>query len=416
LWIGTFAIIFAPKVITIYKDASGLLAQRVSDSKASASDIGSRTQVGRTIKDLAQVPIRLMDRVTLRTYVSILEKELIVARATLATLDANEGVLALGTAGSAANHMPNRNNSFTSGGGTTAASVNGNGNGNNGFSSLATPTNASRNATPNNGNGGRAYATTTTGSPRAAGREISSGRPAGTTTSYNKYIAPATSVSGVRSSTPKASTSPPSSGMTGTQMAVITTHASSRATVSTGLVECKVPASPSSRSVMDSSASPLATCGGIGEPPCMPNDVAPMSIHTTNHNNNNSGFGNGINEASRLGQPPSPASMSRINTFPSTTAAPLAPPSNQGSSSVAPSPLPPSSSGSGRLSSGETRFRHIGMVTATTTNASGGSSGAGIVVSRPTPTIPGGNNGTQSNSSGIGDENTSLLPNVLPSS
>jgi hypothetical protein len=98
-WItlSTLGIVFAPKVITIYKDASGILAQRISDSKASASELAARSaQTGRTIKDLAQQPIRLMDRVTLRTYVNLLEKELTAARAALATLDANEGVLAGG--------------------------------------------------------------------------------------------------------------------------------------------------------------------------------------------------------------------------------------------------------------------------------------------------------------------------------
>jgi hypothetical protein len=72
-WItlSTLGIVFAPKVITIYKDASGILAQRISDSKASASELAARSaQTGRTIKDLAQQPIRFMDRVTLRTYVN----------------------------------------------------------------------------------------------------------------------------------------------------------------------------------------------------------------------------------------------------------------------------------------------------------------------------------------------------------
>jgi len=91
----TFSITFGPKVITIYKDASGFLAQRVSDSKASASEL-SRNPGTRTIKELAQQPIRLMDRVTLRVYAALLEKELSAARAALATLDANEGVLAGG--------------------------------------------------------------------------------------------------------------------------------------------------------------------------------------------------------------------------------------------------------------------------------------------------------------------------------
>jgi hypothetical protein len=107
-WItmSTFTIVFTPKVIAIYKDASGLLAQRISDSKASASDIASRNAtMGRGIKDLAQQPIRLMDRTTLRTYVNLLEKELTMARAALATLDANEGVLAAGT-GHAYKAMP----------------------------------------------------------------------------------------------------------------------------------------------------------------------------------------------------------------------------------------------------------------------------------------------------------------------
>jgi hypothetical protein len=91
----TFSITFGPKVITIYKDASGFLAQRVSDSKASASEL-SRNPGTRTIKELAQQPIRLMDRATLRMYAALLEKELSAARAALATLDANEGVLAGG--------------------------------------------------------------------------------------------------------------------------------------------------------------------------------------------------------------------------------------------------------------------------------------------------------------------------------
>jgi hypothetical protein len=82
--------------LAIYKDASGLIAQRISDSKASASELTRSAQVGRTIKELAQVPIRLMDRVTLRTYVFLLEKELNTAKAALATLDANENVLAGG--------------------------------------------------------------------------------------------------------------------------------------------------------------------------------------------------------------------------------------------------------------------------------------------------------------------------------
>lgn len=94
----TFSITFGPKVVTIYKDASGFLAQRVSDSKASASEL-SRNPGGRTIKELAQQPIRLMDRGTLRMYASLLEKELSMARAALATLDANEGVLAGGGGG-----------------------------------------------------------------------------------------------------------------------------------------------------------------------------------------------------------------------------------------------------------------------------------------------------------------------------
>jgi hypothetical protein len=93
--------VFAPKVIAIYKDASGLLAQRISDSKASASDQSSSRGIGlgRTIKELSQHPVRLMDRGTLRLYVGLLEKELSLARAALATLDANEGVLAAGTGG-----------------------------------------------------------------------------------------------------------------------------------------------------------------------------------------------------------------------------------------------------------------------------------------------------------------------------
>ena len=71
--LSTLAIIFVPKVVTIYKDASGLFAQRISDSKASASEISSRSMnMGKTIKDLSQQPIRLMDRVTLRTYVVLL--------------------------------------------------------------------------------------------------------------------------------------------------------------------------------------------------------------------------------------------------------------------------------------------------------------------------------------------------------
>jgi hypothetical protein len=97
----TLVIIFAPKVITIYKDASGLIAQRISDSKASASELTRSAQTGRTIKELAQQPVRLMDRMTLRTYVNLLEKELTMARASLATLDANEGILAGGHGGSA---------------------------------------------------------------------------------------------------------------------------------------------------------------------------------------------------------------------------------------------------------------------------------------------------------------------------
>jgi hypothetical protein len=75
------------------------LAQRVSDSKASMSEIGSRPNVGRTIKDLSQQPIRLMDRATLRTYVYLLDKELTCAKSALQTLDANEGVLAGAGAG-----------------------------------------------------------------------------------------------------------------------------------------------------------------------------------------------------------------------------------------------------------------------------------------------------------------------------
>jgi hypothetical protein len=46
----TLVIIFVPKVVTIYKDASGLIANRISDSKASASEIASRNLQGRNIK------------------------------------------------------------------------------------------------------------------------------------------------------------------------------------------------------------------------------------------------------------------------------------------------------------------------------------------------------------------------------
>jgi hypothetical protein len=89
--IGTFAITFLPKVITIYKDASGFIAQRVSDSKLSQSDLSRQANM-RGIKELSQQPIRLMDRATLRSYVNLLERELNLARAALSTLDVNEGV------------------------------------------------------------------------------------------------------------------------------------------------------------------------------------------------------------------------------------------------------------------------------------------------------------------------------------
>jgi hypothetical protein len=113
-WIAmcTFGITFAPKVITIYKDASGLIAHRISDSKASASEL-SRTPGPRTIKELSQQPIRLMDRVALRTYFVLLEREISLVRAALATMDANEGLLAHG--GTSANQYV-RNDSKNGGG------------------------------------------------------------------------------------------------------------------------------------------------------------------------------------------------------------------------------------------------------------------------------------------------------------
>jgi hypothetical protein len=78
-------------VHAIYRDASGLLANRLSESRSSN---GSNRQVGRTLKDYAGQPVRLMDRTTLRAYQGLLERELQIARAALATLEANEGSLA----------------------------------------------------------------------------------------------------------------------------------------------------------------------------------------------------------------------------------------------------------------------------------------------------------------------------------
>jgi hypothetical protein len=80
----------------------------------------------RGIKDLAQQPIRLMDRATLRSYVNLLDRELSLARAALATLDANEGV-AIGGA------LPHGHTTTPPNGGHAAAgTTGGNGNGNGG--------------------------------------------------------------------------------------------------------------------------------------------------------------------------------------------------------------------------------------------------------------------------------------------
>jgi hypothetical protein len=92
--VATILIIFGPKVATIYKDASGLIAQRISDSRATASGDSSGRNQPRTLKEYAAQPVRLMDRITVRSYVTLLERELAVARKALATLDANENVLA----------------------------------------------------------------------------------------------------------------------------------------------------------------------------------------------------------------------------------------------------------------------------------------------------------------------------------
>ena len=48
---------------------------------------------GRTIKDFVSTPIRLMDRSSLRSYFTLLERELALVRAALLTLDANESTL-----------------------------------------------------------------------------------------------------------------------------------------------------------------------------------------------------------------------------------------------------------------------------------------------------------------------------------
>jgi hypothetical protein len=175
--IGTFAILFAPKVLAIYKDASGLIAQRISDSKASASELSRSAQTGRTIKELAQVPIRLMDRVTLRTYVYILEKELNTAKAALATLDANEGVLAGGGGYVSAAFTSGNTNGGMNGAPRSKVSSHDVGLG------FGTPTNASRAGMQQQSgptlSGGRAYVastpTVTGSSPRAAagaGRDL----------------------------------------------------------------------------------------------------------------------------------------------------------------------------------------------------------------------------------------------------
>jgi hypothetical protein len=201
-WItlSTFSIVFAPKVIAIYKDASGLLAQRISDSKASGSDQGSSQRSGgpggRTIKELSQQPIRLMDRGTLRTYVGLLEKELTMARAALATLDANEGVLA--AAGHIGGGAVGARNSGLNLSRVDAGGVNGG----------MTPTNAGGRTTPL-GNGPRgpsgSYPTNTGGSASPKGGSGAPGFPtmqrtASTAFTGNKYGA----VSG-GSSTPQLS-------------------------------------------------------------------------------------------------------------------------------------------------------------------------------------------------------------------
>jgi hypothetical protein len=80
-------------VHAIYRDASGLLANRLSDSRSSN---GSSRTVGKQLKDFVGQPVRLLDRGSLKAYLSLLEREINVVRAALATLEANEGSLAGG--------------------------------------------------------------------------------------------------------------------------------------------------------------------------------------------------------------------------------------------------------------------------------------------------------------------------------
>jgi hypothetical protein len=128
---------------------------------------------------LAQQPIRLMDRGTLRTYVTLLEKELTMARAALATLDANEGVLAGHTTPAAAYQGPRTTSGGNRSNGDTAGST-------------MTPTAGNRNlsgsGTTAGASGGRSYATNN-GSPRATGRELSKTAPV----VVNKYVTSSTS-------------------------------------------------------------------------------------------------------------------------------------------------------------------------------------------------------------------------------
>jgi hypothetical protein len=121
-----------------------------------------------------------MDRMTLRTYVNLLEKELTMARASLATLDANEGILAGGHAGFAASSAvagprksvetgpsPNvSSHDVMSGFGTRTAFTGS-------VATLSTPTNNGARLGTSNSNAGRSYQQhNPNGSPRAQSREL----------------------------------------------------------------------------------------------------------------------------------------------------------------------------------------------------------------------------------------------------
>jgi len=97
-WIamGTLMITFLPKINAIWQTATGFIPDRITDSKLNHSqNSGSQaaTSAGgvmRSLKDFAQTTVRLMDRSALRTYITLLKKELSIAEVALSNLNANE--------------------------------------------------------------------------------------------------------------------------------------------------------------------------------------------------------------------------------------------------------------------------------------------------------------------------------------